>query len=349
MRFAILGAGFAGLSVTWYLLHYTQGSVTIDLFDPEPIGGGASGLSSGLLHAYGGKNAKESWEAYRCLKETHRLMTEASRALDQPLIVSKGILRPALTEDQIQNFQNSAQTYPDNEWWEKERCESTVPGLTLPADGGCLFIKNGLTLDAQAYLQGLWQACALLGTQFHQQAMIRKSDLEPYDRVLIAMGPMTKNFPPLKGIPITPIKGQVIDLEWPSGVKSPPFSLISKKYLVMHPDGKRCTVGSTYEHEFDSPQPNLEKASEEIMPQIVDFFPALKEAKVIRCRAGFRASTSSRLPIVGKISDKTYFFTGLGSKGLLYHAWVGKRVARALLTKDPKHFPEEAYFPLEPA
>ena len=346
MRFAILGAGFAGLAVTWHLLNYTQGTATVDLFDPEPIGTGSSGLSSGLLHPYAGKHARKVWEADRSLEEAHRLFTVAAQAINKPLILSKGILRPALTDGQIESFQTCAHSHNDTQWWDKHRCESKVEGLHLPSNGGGLFIPNGLTIDSTTYLQGLWQACALLGTQFHQQAMIRKSDLAAYDRILIAMGPLSKNFPPLKDLPIAAVKGQILEIKWPKQVQPPPFSLISQKYLVMSPDYTSCLVGATYEHTFNSPKVDPQKAKTDILPHILSFFPSLHDAEIIGCRAAFRASTPSHLPLMGKLSDNTYFFTGLGSKGLLYHAWLGKRVARAMLTTDDKHFPAEVHYQL---
>jgi len=347
MRIAILGGGFAGLAVTWYILHYTQGTYTVDLYDPAPIGGGASGLSSGLLHIYAGKQARQAWEGSNCLNEAHRLITVASQAIGQPIVLSKGILRPALSSQQIADFQHCAATYPDTEWWNKKTCEEKVQGLQLPTDGGGLFIKEGLTLDVKSYLQGLWQACAFHGTQYHQQAMVSQEELADYDRILVAMGPLTKNFPPLKDLPITPIKGQILELKWPTGAMPIPFSLNSQKYIVMRPDLKSCLVGSTFEHQFTTPQAEKEKALQEIMPNVLEFFPALQGAEVLSVRAAFRASTPNHLPMVGKLSDKYYFFTGLGSKGLLYHAWVGKYVARALITTHSKHFPERIHYPVQ--
>jgi len=343
MRIAILGGGFAGLAVTWFILHYTQGSSTVDLYDPEPIAGGASGLSSGLLHPYGGKQAHMSWEAERCMKETHRLITVASQSLSKPIVLSKGILRPALSAQQIQDFQSCVHNHADTEWWDKKKCETQIEGLQLPKEGGALYIKEGLTLDVKTYLQGLWQACALHGTQYHQKAVISQADLAAYDRILIAMGPLSKNFPALKHLPIQAVKGQILELKWPENVKPIPFSLISKKYIVMRPDQKSCFAGSTYEHKFTTPKPVKATAIQEIMPDLVTFFPSLEKAEILAVRAAFRASAPNHLPMVGKISDKFYFFTALGSKGLLYHAWLGKCVARVLLTKNPKYFPERIY------
>jgi glycine/D-amino acid oxidase-like deaminating enzyme len=119
--------------------------------------------------------------------------------------------------------------------------------------------------------------------------------------------------------------------------------LNSQKYIVMRPDNKSCLVGSTYEHQFTTPKAERESALQEIMPNVLEFFPALKDAQVLNVRAAFRASTPNHLPLVGKVSDKFYFFTGLGSKGLLYHAWVGKLVARALLSTHASHFPEKIH------
>ncbi len=343
MRIAILGAGFAGLAVSWYLLHYRMGVVSIDLFDPEPIGGGVSGLSSGLLHTYPGKEARKSWRADFCMKETHRLITEASQGINRSVILSKGILRPAITEQQLSAFKACALQYDDTEWWDYQQCMQKIPGLFLPESHGGLYIKNGLTIDVKAYLEGLWQTIAKMGVQHHKTMAVKEADLKKYDAILVAIGALTRNFPGLQSLPITPIKGQILRLEWPEGITPPPISLISNKYLVMSADQKSCSVGATFERTFDSLEANQAKASSDILPHITSYFPALEKAKIIDCRAGFRASTPNHLPLVGKLSDKIYFLTGLGSKGLLYHAWVAKRMARAIISQDPDHFPRDIY------
>ncbi|PPR80403.1 hypothetical protein GOBAR_AA40309 [Gossypium barbadense] len=57
MLYAVLGAGFAGLSVAWHLLKESPKDLNlhIDLYDEMGIGGGASGVSGGLLHPYSPK------------------------------------------------------------------------------------------------------------------------------------------------------------------------------------------------------------------------------------------------------------------------------------------------------
>ena len=133
MHIAVLGAGYAGLSVTWHLLLYTQGRVSVDLFDPAPIGTGASGLSSGLLHGFTGKKAIKPPLADLGITTTHSLITKASLSIGEPIVMSSGILRPATSQEQAAIFMQRAQEFPDEaEWWDKARCEISVPGMVIP-------------------------------------------------------------------------------------------------------------------------------------------------------------------------------------------------------------------------
>lgn len=349
MRIAILGAGFAGLSVAWYLLHYRKGSIAIDIFSSAPIGGAGSGLASGLLHAYSGKEARRGWRADSCMREAHRLLTEASHGLSRSLILSKGILRPAWNEPQIAAFYASAQQNPaETAWWDAKKCMNQIPGLHLPEQGGGLYVKNGLTIDTKGYLEGLWQNLARMGVQLYEGVTISQKQLEEYDRILFAMGPLSHHFPLLKGLPLTFIKGQVLDLEWPASMPPPSISLVSQKYLVMHPSLKQCVLGATFESQFHSLEPTQEEAAAEILPGILPFFPTLASAKIVGCRAGLRVHTPTRLPLVGQLSPKSYFFVGLGSKGLLQHAWIGKRVARALLSQNAHYLPHDLRYTVSP-
>lgn len=345
MRIAILGAGFAGLATTWYLLQYTQGAATIDLYDPEPIGGGVSGLSSGLLHPFAGKHAKRLWKSAEGLKATHELISVASKGINRSLILSRGILRPAVTEEQIDDFKRCSTLEKETAWWDAPKCLATIPGLTLPETGGSLYIPHGLTLDVPGYLEGLWQSCALLGTQFHKTALIRESELKRYDKVVFALGYAIKHFKPLATLPIVGVKGQTLELEWPQDLPPLPHNLISGGYLVMSRDQKRCIAGATFERTFKTPGPEIDVAKAEILKKIAPFFPSVERAKILSCRAGVRAATPTRnhLPIIGKISPKQWFFAGLGSKGLLYHAYFGDLLAQALLSDDSSGIPSEVW------
>lgn len=78
---AVLGAGFAGLSVVWHLFKHSpkELNLKIDIYDEVGIGGGASGIAGGLLHPYSPK-VKLLWEGAQCWKESMKLLRVAEEA-----------------------------------------------------------------------------------------------------------------------------------------------------------------------------------------------------------------------------------------------------------------------------
>jgi glycine/D-amino acid oxidase-like deaminating enzyme len=343
MRIAILGAGLAGLATAWYLLHHSQGTVSIDIYDPLPIGEGASGISSGLLHPFAGKNAKRVKDAEQKLNTVNQLLGEAGRQLGRGVVLSKGILRPAVTPQQQEDFKKCADEHSETEWWSKEKCETSVPGIHLesPHAGG-LFIKQGLTIDVPSYLEGLCKSIALFGTQFIPKAVTKEADLARYEKVIFAIGPMITHIKPLSHLPVEGIKGQVLTVKWPANLPSLPFSLISEGYIVMGKDLKTCFIGSTFERNFSSAAPDPDFAIQEIRRKIAPFFPAIAGCEVVACKAGVRAAgKNNHLPIMGQINERFWFLTGLGGKGLLYHAYLGEKLALALLQNDLSYLPKE--------
>ena len=52
-------------------------------------------------------------------------------------------------------------------------------------------------------------------------------------------------------------------------------------------------------------------------------------------------SEEGRLPICGKVDDKTWFLLGLGARGLLYHAYLAKDLAKAIVTNQEQILPPE--------
>ncbi|MCP5470238.1 MAG: FAD-binding oxidoreductase [Chlamydiales bacterium] len=342
MKIAVLGAGFAGLAVTAHLVRYTRGRARIDLYDPEPIGSGPSGISLGLVNPYMGKKAARTWKGASCLAELHRLLSMASQSIKHPIVLSKGILRPASTEEQVKAFLDVAVSDRRVEWWPREASIQAVHGLHLPVGGGALYIKEGFTMDVQHYLQGLFRAVTAHGVVFKTIRGISRQDMDKCDRIIVCLGANSLGFPELKSLPMSPVKGQILTLKWPQGTPPLPMSLVGEKQIVMSPNGLACSIGSTYEHNFGDLNAHKEQTAQELIPKITPFFPMLEKAEIIECRSGVRASSTSRKPLIGKVGEKMWFFTGLGSRGLLQHAWLGKRLARAIISDDlEKHIPPE--------
>jgi glycine/D-amino acid oxidase-like deaminating enzyme len=338
VNIAIVGAGFSGLALCWHLLQYPHVQVTV--FDQHEIGSSTSGVSAGLLHPYTGVQAKRNWMAPECMAETTSLLRIASQAVGTPVAEFTGILRPTKTEFQRESFLAAARCYEDLQWWNAAMCAAKVKGLRQ-CEG--LFIPTGVTVNSFKYLLGLWAACSVKGAKLIIQKIDALDALTKFDAVIVAAGALTEQ---LLGIPLplSLIKGQVIELSWPKGLPFAPFSIIADAYLVMCPENQSCLVGATYERNYASLLPEPEIALHLLKTKATSLFPELADSHLISCKAGVRASTKgTRKPLVGPIAahPNCWAFTGMGSKGLLYHAWLAKLCSRAILQDSPEILPKE--------
>jgi glycine/D-amino acid oxidase-like deaminating enzyme len=150
------------------------------------------------------------------------------------------------------------------------------------------------------------------------------------------MGADCSSLKELSHLKLSYTKGQILELLWPADLPPLPIALNSHIYCVMLPDKKRCLVGSTYEKQYTSRKPDWEIAKREILPKLGTLYPPLKNAEVLNCRTGIRVSGPQHLPLVQKISDRCYVFTGMGSKGLLYHALYARKLCDLLF--DTSYF-----------
>lgn len=67
------------------------------------------------------------------------------------------------------------------------------------------------------------------------------------------------------------------------------------------------------------------------MPRIETFLPACTDYEVLECKSGVRVSgKASYTPIVEKKDDKTWVVSGMGSRGLLYHALMAEDLVGSL-------------------
>ena len=85
-------------------------------------------------------------------------------------------------------------------------------------------------------------------------------------------------------------------------------------------------LGSTYHHEFENWNPTATD-TREILDKANQMLPTLGAPEVVSADAGVRVTVpGTRLPMVGPVTDsgRTWVFTGLGSKGLLMGALVGR-------------------------
>lgn len=294
MNIAIVGAGLAGLSVAWHLLRHKNTSVT--LFDQ---GGGASVASTGLLHPFPAKNAKRSWRAEEGMQASYALIAEAEKALGRPVADRRGILR--LIPDGIQD--------PD----------------AIEQEKGVFHIPRGLAVYSQTYLSGLLLAIQAKGAQLQHTSIQDLQELDAFDTIILAAG---AGMPQFGQWPLKKTKGQALLCR----VKeAPPMALFGGGHISPTEDPTIWQVGSTYERDFTTDGPD-EAAALPLLDKVAQFYPPARDFEVLEVRAGVRISPQyGYRPFMGQVGPKTWVFTGLGSRGLLYHALLGKELVDSLL------------------
>lgn len=314
MKIGVIGAGFAGCAVSWFL---KEKGHEVTLFDAQEIGQGASGIAAGLLHCFAGAHAKLNPLGREGMVATRKLLDVASENLGEAVYEASGLLRVATKEWQVDDYRVCAEKYDDVRWCSKEECQEMVPGV---GGMGGIFIESACTVYTEKYLKGV-----VKGIEFVKK---RVEDLSSFDAAVVTMGAATTSLPECSDLPIKPIKGQLLEFEWP--FTPLPFPVNSQAYMVGNPNRQSCIVGATFEKQFENEEPNLEVAMNELRPKYTALFPELEHCKVLGCRAGVRASTPDHRPICKQIGERQWVLAGLGSKGLLHHALYAEELAASI-------------------
>ncbi|KAK9078820.1 hypothetical protein SSX86_002878 [Deinandra increscens subsp. villosa] len=385
LRYAVLGAGFAGLSVAWHLLEHshTDLHVCVDVLDEIGVGGGASGVSGGLLHPYSPK-VKPLWLAAKCWEETLRLLSIAETnngVLNQSSNVfiarRKGILRPVVSlknmsvmNDNAQNSLDSCRIRSINE----DAARRLVPDISVPSNLA-FYMPDAVNIHPQGYLEALYLACETLAKEmssvglgekeinFHKRSIDHLLELEgEYDAVIVCLGARSTFLPELSGkLPLRTCRGIVAHLHLPDNIReeflehSP--SILSDAWMAIQ-NPRNVYLGSTWEWKSCNYSQNVSmeeasKALEELIPKASAVYPNITKWDFNGAKAGLRAmpplTGNGSLPLLGQIDDligqthksKFWLFSGLGSRGLLYHAWLGRLMAQAVISCDEDVIPPE--------
>jgi glycine oxidase len=135
------------------------------------------------------------------------------------------------------------------------------------------------------------------------------------------------------GLPVRPVKGEVLRLRWRKGCMPVPQRVIRARvhgrqvYLVPRADG--VVVGATqYEHGRDTAP--VVAGVRELLDDACAVLPALGEYELAECAAGLRPVTPDNLPLVGRLDDTTLVAAGHGRSGFLLAPWTAEQIAAEL-------------------
>ncbi|MEB3050007.1 glycine oxidase ThiO [Mycolicibacter sp. MYC123] len=188
-----------------------------------------------------------------------------------------------------------------------------------------------LAVDNRAVVTALADACEELGVSW-ARPVGELAEVRDYDAVVIANGIDAPALWP--GLPIRPVKGEVLRLRWRKGCLPAPQRVIRARvhgrqvYLVPRPDG--VVVGATqYEHGRDT-APAV-SGVRDLLDDACTLVPALGEYELAECAAGLRPMTPDNLPLVHRLDERTVVAAGHGRNGFLLAPWTAEYVVSELL------------------
>lgn len=340
MKIAVIGAGFAGLALAFYLKEYKNCQITI--FHKDLIGQGASGASSGLMHPFSGEKCRKAPMADLGMQSSLELLRQVEQASHTSIFKAGGIIRPATDEMQEHFYKLRAEEHQEIVW---QNAAKTLELLPQVKTIGSLFIASGITVYAEAYIQALYTLLLDFGVTFKHKPIHHSQELALFDQIVIATGSSTLDLEEFSHLPLRRNKGQILELSWPKSLKPLDYSIVGHIYITKGHSERSCFVGATYERGDLSEECNLDSAKNLLMPKAIALINELDNEQIVSIKCGFRTSSIDNIwPIAGKIKDRNqWIFTGLGSKGLLHHAWIAKALANAIMQNNQTLLPKQLY------
>src|SRR3954451_11217568 len=185
--------------------------------------------------------------------------------------------------------------------------------------------ETELAVDNRAVVEALAAHCERLGVQWAPPVAALPTDA---DAVVIANGIDAPSLWP--GLPIRPVKGEVLRLRWRRGCMPVPQRVIRARvhgrqvYLVPRADGV-VVVAPQYEHGRDT-APAV-TGVRQLLDDACAVIPALDEYELAECAAGLRPMTPDGLPIVERLDERTLVAAGHGRNGFLLAPWTAERIS----------------------
>jgi glycine/D-amino acid oxidase-like deaminating enzyme len=309
-----------------------------------------------LLHPLSPRG-KLVYQGLQGLAATNVLLDAAQT--HSPCILRDCLYRVALDEKQRDTLQTTAKALPELSTWLNPADLTDTLGLTHDTDTmlGALKLHNGCkVVHVPSYLDGLWAACQSIGTgtvEWRGDEGCAEYSLEEwkpqvscFDIVVLAAGAGIFQSAVLLGnstnLPIQLVRGQSVEMTMPSSEEALPNALLSGKYVSPLPEPNRVLIGAT--HEFKADALSGKEVVEELKDRSYALAPSVWDYGLVdRITSGYRVQSQrgprGRLPIIGKLKDfgchsNAWIFTGLSSRGLLYHGLYGEVLAKMILEEE---------------
>nr|MDT0661076.1 glycine oxidase ThiO [Micromonospora sp. DSM 115978] len=334
----VVGGGPIGLAIAWRCA--TRG-LRVTVHDPAP-GSGAGAVAAGMLSPVAESHFGETALTALMLDSAARwpaFAAELTAATGHDIgYATDGTLVVALTADDLAearrliayqmelNLPISRQTPAEL----REREPLLAPRV---AGGG--HAPDDHQVDPRKLTTALRAAACAAGATVVPAAVTDPTGLDA-GTVVVAAGHATG---PLTGLPVRPVKGQILRLRAP-GAAAPGFRHVIRGYadsrsiyLVPRRDGE-VVVGATVEERAD--RSVTAGGVLELLRAATDLLPELAEYELVEAVAGLRPGTPDNAPVIGVLPDRpggaTVVATGHHRHGILLTPVTADLVADLITT-----------------
>ncbi|WP_328533450.1 glycine oxidase ThiO [Micromonospora zamorensis] len=303
---AVVGAGPIGLAIAW---RCAARGLRVVVHDPEP-GSGASAVAAGMLSP-----VAEAYFGERQL--TGLLLASAARwpAFAAELTAASGTGIGYRTEGTLMVGLTGDDLAEARRLWAYQQglglpvtplrpseLRDREPALAPRLRGGAL-APTDHQVDPRRLVPALRTAAQRAGAVLVPQAVAHLSDVDAAVTVVAAGCGAAA----LTGLPVRPVKGQILRLRAPDGV-APGFRHVIRGYadgepvyLVPRADGE-VVLGATVEERADTTV--TAGAVQRLLRAGVDLLPELAEYDLVEAVAGLRPGTPDNAPILGPLPDR---------------------------------------------
>lgn len=321
-RVAVVGGGIIGLAVAAELL---QRGADVSVYDPAPEGtDGAWHVAAGML-APGGESAFEYPYLIRLLEASHELWPAFAASLGDVGHDDTGTLSVALTADDVADAARE---------WSHQKLDRLTgsqlrelePALSPRIRAGAL-ARTEHQVDPRKVVAALR---ARLAGRILPHRIADLSELDE-DAIVVAAGCGTAA---LTGLPIRPVKGQVLRLRGEPGLLKHVIDGAAdgrRVYLVPRADGE-IVVGATQEERTDGVI--TAGGVHDLLRAALDLVPGLAEHELTEVTVGHRPGTPDNGPLLGFLDPRrrTIVAAGHFRNGVLLTPITARLIADLVLT-----------------
>jgi len=238
---------------------------------------------------------------------------------------------------------------PGTVWLEGAALKARAPNL---AAGGAIWAPDEAQVENRAMARALTKAFVRAGGKLLKQTEViafgpngvesRENNYEA-DAVIMAAGPWSGLLS--TGIPVTPVKGQILEMNGPLGSVPLDQPVIWGHGIYLVPrDDDRLLIGATVEDVgFDTRR--TKEARDRLRAGAETLFPHLNDWVLVGHRAGLRPRSPDGLPLLGRLANGVFVAAGQYRNGILFAPAIADHLRDLVLGRaeiipefDPRRF-----------